>query len=108
MIKQLTPFRPANNTEENIFKQQFCNRCVHDDGFSFYGSPGCCTILADATVYRIDDDGYPSNTWVYLNSKPTCLAFRERPGDGDDAPPYVSLDPMQLDFFHTQHELHAQ
>lgn len=47
--------------------------------------------------YDVDEPEYPSDTWVYFNGEPTCLAFI----DNDEGDAYTAApdDPAQLDLF---------
>ena len=88
---QFEPYRPSNGTEGEYFMNEYCYRCAKDDPEKDI----LCPIIIASMGYDIEDEGYPSDTWVYFNEKPTCLAFRERGGDDGPEP----VDPRQLDLF---------
>ena len=90
--KQMEPYRPGNGTEGDYFMNKWCDRCVKDDP----GNEVYCRILAASMAFDLKDEGYPRDTWVYFNGKPTCLAFKDRDDSTPEPPP---VDPDQLDMF---------
>lgn len=103
------PYRPSNGTEGARFHAEYCDRCACDAAYRAFEEleqtdphrarmtlrPEPCEILTRTLFLGLEDDGYPRDTWVYFNGKPTCLAFRDT-DDGEGAPP---VDPNQLDLF---------
>ncbi len=69
----MTKYRPANGTEGDMFRAQFCDRCWHDRDES-------CEIFARTLVHYVDDPEYPEE-WQenrvhedYVE-EPHCTAF---------------------------------
>jgi hypothetical protein len=116
MRQQLEPYRPSTGTEGDWFDARFCDRCAHDAAWREHedlqytnprlagfieqrgAAPEPCEILSNALCFGVDDEGYPRDTWVYFNDKPTCLAFRDKDGSRG-AQPATSPDPAQGDLF---------
>lgn len=113
MPEQLQPYRPSNGEEGRRFMAEYCDRCAVDaPNREFYemqhtnptlakaiqeadAVPDPCWILGASMGLGIDEEGYPRDTWVYFNGKPTCLAFRDK--DDGDPPPEPA--PNQPDLF---------
>jgi hypothetical protein len=72
-----TPYRPSNGSEGEMFKEQFCYRCKHDD----YDNAVYCPILGASLVYEVDDPQYPKE-WIADERGPQylgiCTAFEKR------------------------------
>lgn len=90
--EQFEPYRPSNGTEGDYFMAEWCDRCVNDD----YDNDVYCHILGATMAFDKNEEGYPKDTWVYFNGKPTCLAFKDQDDDEPELPP---VDPSQLDMF---------
>jgi hypothetical protein len=70
---KIRPYRPSNGTEGEIFMEQWCERCQHDDQeFEEY-----CPIVADTMAFDIGDKDYPKE-WIYKPGTdiPICTNFK--------------------------------
>jgi hypothetical protein len=60
-VENVTPYKPANGTEGDIFEANWCNKCKKNDIL--------CPILCDAYC------GEQPVQWIYWNNKPICIVF---------------------------------
>jgi hypothetical protein len=68
-------YRPANGSEGEWFKAQYCHRCTRDNFYPTEDPKKGCKILLKTLIYDKDDEEYPEE-WIYdENGKPTCTAF---------------------------------
>lgn len=90
------PYRPSNGTEGDIFREEFCDRCVKED----YENDVHCPILTAALWHSIGEADYPVE-WIYDHTgRPTCKAFDDGFGSGQE-PKYYRC-PDTLDMFETE------
>jgi hypothetical protein len=62
-VENIEPYMPANRTERDIFKSNWCSKCKKDKIF--------CPVLGDTYF------GEQPAQWIYWDNKPTCTAFEE-------------------------------
>lgn len=94
-------YRPSNGTEGDMFMDNFCYQCIHENPKE-NGSPKC-EIITLVMCYDTKDKEYPKE-WCYdENEKPTCTKFTKfdwsNDNDGDEyTPPLAPIpdDPNQL------------
>jgi hypothetical protein len=74
-MSDLSPYRPSNGTEGEIFMSAWCAKCVRDrarrEGDPFEG----CDIITMTMAFDIDHPSYPE-AWVQDDDgTPSCLEF---------------------------------
>jgi hypothetical protein len=74
-MSDLSPYRPSNGTEGEIFMSAWCAKCVRDrarrEGDPFEG----CDIITMTMAFDIDHPSYP-DAWVQDDDgTPSCLEF---------------------------------
>jgi len=70
------PYRPSNGTEGEMFMEDFCYQCAHDEEFQRTGNNGC-EVLANAMIFNINGEKYPKE-WIRDNKGyPTCTKFEQ-------------------------------
>ncbi len=69
------PYRPSNGTEGEMFMEQFCNRCGHDEAYQ-NGTGDSCEIVANTLFYALNDPKYPKEWKRDSNGEPTCTQFK--------------------------------
>lgn len=115
--EDMSPYHPSNGTAGMDFEYNYCEHCVHDAAWRDYveleydnptlaryvrdnkAVPEPCPIWNAALLYEINEDGYPRDTLVWFNDRPTCLAFRDKDDDDDGKNSPIEPDPDQLDLF---------
>jgi len=70
------PYRPSNGTEGDMFYDQFCLYCKHDN-FDHDTCSGGCPILLRTMAHDIGEPEYPSEWKFDSEGRPTCTAFEE-------------------------------
>ena len=65
-------YRPSNGMEGEMFMEQFCFRCRHDQD-----EDNPCDILTRSLWLGLDDADYPEE-WVYdKDGRPECTSFHD-------------------------------
>jgi hypothetical protein len=73
-IKELAekPYRPANGTEGEMFKEWFCDKCRAQE------KEKLCEILSCSMMYEINEIEYPAE-WTHNDKgQPICIAFEQK------------------------------
>lgn len=70
----INKYRPSNSEEGEIFKEEYCYKCVREDE----QNDVYCDILTRALVLTIKDAEYPEEWQYNKNDEPICTAFTRR------------------------------
>lgn len=91
----MTPYRPSNGTEGEIFMTAWCGNCERDRDWQ-EGNGDSCEIACNAVAYHIDDLEYPKEWRCDGPSGPRCTAWVAA---GDDIPPPFDPGAVVRDLF---------
>lgn len=65
-------YRPSNGTEGDIFMDQFCRQCKHDDE-----EDNLCDIIALTMAYDVDEKEYPEEWQHGQDGEPLCTKYEK-------------------------------
>lgn len=66
------PYRPSNGTEGMMFEEEFCSRCVKQDGPD---GDSMCSVWDAAMFFSADEPDYPKELVWSPEGHPICKAF---------------------------------
>jgi len=72
MSKKEELYRPGSGTEGEIFMDQFCDQCKHDQDFH---NP--CQIILRTMIFDLNDPEYPKQ-WILSKTGPKCTSFEQK------------------------------
>ena len=67
-------WRPSNGTEGQIFMEEYCYNCIHDDP----DNRVYCNIIAESMAYETDDPQYPKEWQIGKDGQPICTNYKQK------------------------------